>query len=955
MKTSRLVTTVLCCALLLCVGCGGRKSEQYRSEGDTLLGIGKLEAAQGAFERALEMNPKNAAAKVGVGRCLLIGNKRDEALETFRDAIRMDPTLEPAYKEAVGLMLDKGETAEAMTLAETLRKIEPIGGTRLVASVLRQTNRPDEALEILKSLSEEHPAVLDIQRELAMALLVDGNSAEAEPVLRRLLSSDFKGTTDAGTHLLLVEACHVQGKTEDILKEYEELTLREPNNPAIRLSFIQALLNVGKTGKAEKEARALFEKAPDSGWSNFMLGTCLLLKGDKKEALPYLEHAATILPNQSGVTRNLNLAKAGGATSRISPQFTPKKDAAVTEAAVLQVLPTDWNGLWKFAAFRPLLDKRAEFLRSGEPNVAETLAVAAFCLRDKVVLDELTGKLPEDSPFSIFFDAMVQRDVASLVAHIKSWQETEPERIVLRANASGMGLAMLGARLQGAEILSNAIAKAPEYGATYYSLAQVLSASGSPEAAAQVLRKLASIAVSNVDVHVQLWAILKKNGSLKDAQRVAEVAYSLFPELEVTSLNLAQGYMDTHDLILAEKVLRRARQDHPHSQQVRYSLVRLLMYSNNVAGVSALVDEERAGSELPELLGNMTAFYFAGIKDWNTVLEYTESYDKERALSALRWLRAEAFLQLENKEGVDRVLETIEIPKSPHERVIMALQGDASQASSEEKSLAEGLRKSPTALKCYFRGLAFLTVPAYRLVFEQMEGTSDALGGDPILIATMLDCAAKAFSFDEQEDILAKYSKSHLDSAQVWLALARMHGKLGNLDEQGKALDQAVNVAPDMAQAWWNKASFMEKQGSIEDATQAYVRFLELEPDDLAANNNLAYCMLLTDGDLDKALACAERAVAIDPTEPNVRHTLGLIQLRRGELDGCAKNLKIAISLRPIEPTFMLDYGQLLIAQKKPEEGIEKIKSALKYCRQLQLPFPRRAEAEDIVRQHEGG
>ncbi|HRK34142.1 MAG TPA: hypothetical protein PLJ47_06060, partial [Candidatus Hydrogenedentes bacterium] len=120
-------------------------------------------------------------------------------------------------------------------------------------------------------------------------------------------------------------------------------------------------------------------------------------------------------------------------------------------------------------------------------------------------------------------------------------------------------------------------------------------------------------------------------------------------------------------------------------------------------------------------------------------------------------------------------------------------------------------------------------------------------------------------------------------------------------------------------------------------------------PDDPYAGNNLAYCLLQTNGDANEALTLAQKAQEKLPRNPEVAHTLGLAQVRTGNLDEGRKNLIAALEMRPGDPTLMLDYGELLIRQNQSEEGKTHIQLALRYASQLGLDFPRKGEAEQAL------
>lgn len=176
-----------------------------------------------------------------------------------------------------------------------------------------------------------------------------------------------------------------------------------------------------------------------------------------------------------------------------------------------------------------------------------------------------------------------------------------------------------------------------------------------------------------------------------------------------------------------------------------------------------------------------------------------------------------------------------------------------------------------------------------------------------------------------------------------------MQGSLDNPEGERAALEKAVEVQPNDVDAWLRLAQFLDGHKAARETLAAYRRLAELLPDDPYIGNNLAYCLLESGGDAEEALERARKASERLGLNSHVAHTLGLAQMRCGDLEEGAKNLAVALEMRPGDPTLLLDYGQLLIAQKRLEEGKNYLQLALRYTDQLGLDFPRRAEAESAL------
>jgi cellulose synthase operon protein C len=951
-RHSALAPTLFSCILVFLAGCTDRKSEQFRQRGDALLRWGNVQDAAGAYRRAQEMDPDNPLAHLGAGRCYLAENNQKEAMRAFQTAITIDPAAGDAYLEVVRLLVLQKKNAEALALAERLRAIAPETGGLLYAFVCRKTGYPDRAIEALSALLASAPENYRIQRELAAARISVGEAAEAETLLRIARDRGQTETDNVRLHLLLVEACRVQGKGAQIAQEYERIAADRPRDVAVGLALTQALLSAERVAEAEKVARALHTRLPDFAWSNHGLGACLLAQNKHAEALPYLERAAALLPLQEQVTRHLALARGSGDFSADASDTTvPKASPNRPRAPVSGELPRGWKELWKQAALRPLLARKDDFLAEQGAKAAETLAVAAFCLKDNALLQELMPKLPGESPLHDFFALMKQPDAVAFAEYMQAWKETEEDRMVLRANALGVGLARLGARLQAVAVLSESIAQAPSHGATYYNLAQILRATGRPEVASHVLTRLLSIASNNLEAHQLLYTVLRESGSGKEAQRAAEITYRRFSKRKEASLSLAQAYLDNHNLVSAERVLRRAAEKHTNSPAVQLALARILFHAGKAEEALQVTIRIPETAQTSMDIKTLVAFSAAEQDQWARVVEETEGIEEVSGTLPLRMLRAAALLCLGKSEEAGQSYAAGAKGTTQDRVILAALSGDT-LSDPEESTLLQKLKNSPEALQSYLQARACLAVSSHRPALRHLRAAKKRVGDDPLLEAAILQCVPQSLSQDEQRKVASQISQDHPESAVVALGLAKVYASLNALEQQGQALERASQLAPQRPEAWRGKAFFLEKQGDLTAAVTAYARLVELLPNDFAGNNNLAYNLLLSEGDLDLALACAQKAVAMQPKSASALHTLGLIQMRQNNIEESAKNLRMAVALSPANPTLLLDYGQLLIQQNRQEDGLQHVRVALRYSEQFGVEFLRRDEAERLIRQH---
>ena len=88
----RAMFVILCGSLVL--GCSGERSEQYQLQGDSYYRLNKFDEAEEAYQNAIDSNPENVRALLGLGRCRIALHKPNEALVLFEEATLIDPQFE---------------------------------------------------------------------------------------------------------------------------------------------------------------------------------------------------------------------------------------------------------------------------------------------------------------------------------------------------------------------------------------------------------------------------------------------------------------------------------------------------------------------------------------------------------------------------------------------------------------------------------------------------------------------------------------------------------------------------------------------------------------------------------------------------------------------------------------------------------------------------------------------
>lgn len=943
-KTIKSIALVGACATLLFAGCSQRRSEQFTEQGNTHLLLGNVSEASSAFDRALEINPKNGEAKLGQARCFWFQKQAEPALKAYKEAVALDPSLDKAYIEGVRMALTLKDTATAEDLSTQYSAVKADLGGILHAQVLRDTGRASEAVAELKRLRDAHPNSIEVRVNLAGALIAAKDPAAAEQELKATLEIDKESMP---ARMMLVEAYRAQGKLAEIESEFRALAEQRPDDDAIQLALARTLLASNKLDEAESIASPILEKTPESPWANFVIGACLLAKGKREDAANCLQAAAGALPNDPQIAKLLAEAQSNIQTATAQPTTT----ASSTGTAGAK--PT-WQTLWRDASLRALLKDRETFLATNESNVAETLALAAVFVQDLPAARAAADALPPDSPVAKYINALFSRDPKQLKESLDSWQETLPDRRILRANAEGFALAVFGARAQALRIYSQSLQEFPDNGVAFYNVASMFRSAGMPKFAIGTLKQLISRHGENREARQAMFDTMLEAGLSEDARRQAESAFALFPEDAPAMLNLARVYRDAGDSALAEEVLRKGKERLPKKSELTIALAELQLWRGETDSAESTLASVPETDEFKQQRILINALISAARTQWDAALARCEAAAGANYPIPTRLLHVAAFANAGKAKEAGSALLTAdgEPVQGPSTNVLARALGVLpDELDNDSESLAVALRDNLEALAYFAYGMCLRDIRFNREAYTMFRTADEKVPGKPRLVEFALSALARAYDMPDRLPIARQLTEKYPNMAAAWIGLADVQAALKDDGGRKASLEKAAAIEPANDQPWRRLAQYHSERFDYPALLETSRHVLDLMPDDAYASNNLAYCLLQTGGDANEALGLAKKAFEKLPRNPEVIHTLGIALVRTGDVDEGRKNLMAALEMRPGDPTLMLDYGKLLIDQGQADEGRNNIRLALRYADQLGLDFPRKSEAEQVIAQ----
>lgn len=203
----------------------------------------------------LQINPRNQLALCTLGELSVRRDQREEALSYFQEAYRANSN-------------------------------NPYIARRL-ATLLTYCNQPQEAITVLESIRERHPADRGILDLLAFAYMMLGDEKRLNSV--RKLLDELKGSSQETSDLLAQNLRHLPVETALI---QIKAILRIPSflaNPRIREAIAEVMMKDKKYGEAIEHLDIAIAGNPKSDRLRLRQALCLVRTSRTTEALQVLE------------------------------------------------------------------------------------------------------------------------------------------------------------------------------------------------------------------------------------------------------------------------------------------------------------------------------------------------------------------------------------------------------------------------------------------------------------------------------------------------------------------------------------------------------------------------------------------------------------------------------------------------------------------------------------------
>jgi len=164
----------------------GKEARPKRYLADSLLATGDLDAAVNTYREALALDPKLAGAELGLGQSLLRQDKLDDALPHYRQAAQLDPNLRSFLLEIAAACSKTNRRNEAIALLKEFP--DNAGAREELGRLYLASNQGKEAVEEFQAAVGMSPTPAN-RLALAAAYLKNNQPKLAAPILEEALAA----------------------------------------------------------------------------------------------------------------------------------------------------------------------------------------------------------------------------------------------------------------------------------------------------------------------------------------------------------------------------------------------------------------------------------------------------------------------------------------------------------------------------------------------------------------------------------------------------------------------------------------------------------------------------------------------------------------------------------------------------------------------------------------------
>jgi tetratricopeptide (TPR) repeat protein len=257
--------------------------------------------SEALFGRAIKVTRDNYLAYNNLGFYFNGLGRKTEAIENYRQALRINPAYEDALNNLGYALAEQKKYLEAIPLYEAALRVRPnhVEVHNNLGNALSEIGKIDEAIKHYQVALQQQPD----HNNLGIALAMQGKLAEAVPHFLAALRSNPEY---ASAHSNLGNAYAVQHKLDDAIKEYRQALQLKPDDAQAHNNLGNALMEQGMVEAAIGHYREALKLNADNPEAHFNLGIALLRQSKRDEAISHFTAALRLKPDYAEARQQLN-------------------------------------------------------------------------------------------------------------------------------------------------------------------------------------------------------------------------------------------------------------------------------------------------------------------------------------------------------------------------------------------------------------------------------------------------------------------------------------------------------------------------------------------------------------------------------------------------------------------------------------------------------------------------
>ncbi len=664
------------------------------------------------------------------------------------------------------------------------------------------------------------------------------------------------------------------------IAQYREIS---PNDLTGRVLDAQVQLARDDVGGAITELETVLKQAPTLGSANFLMGLAQFRSGKLGQSEAYFSAALQANPANALARKTLaevrgKLRRSDSAESVLQPLLETGDTGALGLAARLRLDAGDYAGGIEY------LRQRSE---ADPDNVAARLDYAAALISGGRA-EEADVVLASVRPSATGTDALRGATLSVLTALAA---EDGPR-------------ALLEAR--------EAVAQFPEDPNARNLIGRVHQTLGDLQSARARYVEAIEIAPGDIAAYLNLAGLERIEGDLDAARGHLDAALEQDADSPVLLSGLAEIEAEAGNLDAAVSTMRRAVANAEDIAFPHIALGRLLLQTE-AYGDAREAFETAASIEPNNAVPQNLLGFIAAQQDQN-----------EAAIDAFR--RAVRLAPEEPRYVLNLARAHAKAGRMPTARETL------------QEGFDEGLRMAMIVAPLATMMVSDGEVDEAIKIVERVEAPAQrdllvkVLKGDIYMRAQLYSDAAREYG-------------AAIDDVDDWRIATRLMSarRLAGLPEPEAALAEYVGKRPDNAFAHFALATFLQQSNRADEAVAEYEALLSNHPENAVALNNLAW--LYNERGDARGLDMAARAVELAPESAAVIDTYGWILLTRERIDEGLEQLQRAMELNPEDPDIRYHVATALAQSGDADQARSLLETLLESDRN----FASRADAEALL------